>query len=166
MPSRRFFDRAPLGCDSLLVGLSLAAGAIVDVAREVRNLRATFADFALLWFRVRLHDPNITDFSLSTLKERRVLKNALSSAQCTISSPLKQRTLQPSDEQRPHLTGLRPGFARQETGSRESRQCGAGRRVDANADARIARVVVSKPVLPFPPRLVADSLKVIIEGAI
>jgi len=55
MLPRGFFDRAPLALDCLLLRLPLTFRALVDLARQMRDLRPLRADFALARFRVRIH---------------------------------------------------------------------------------------------------------------
>src|SRR6266702_954263 len=55
MPAGRLLDRASLGCDSLFVGLTLFARAIVNLSRQMRNLRTACADVVLVWLGVRIH---------------------------------------------------------------------------------------------------------------
>ena len=53
--SCRFFDCAPLRCHRLLLRLSIFPRAVVDLARQMRNLWPLRADFPLVRFRVRVH---------------------------------------------------------------------------------------------------------------
>jgi len=63
MSAGRLFDRAPLRHDSLFIGLTLFARAIIDVTRQMRNLRAMRADSALVWLGIRVHAQTLPPFN-------------------------------------------------------------------------------------------------------
>jgi hypothetical protein len=72
MPPRRFLDGASLGRDGSFIGLTLLPRAIVDLPRDVRDLRPICTDSALGWFGVWIHTASLRCFGRTkTLQARR-----------------------------------------------------------------------------------------------